>query len=90
MKKICKYVFLWLCVVAYIGGYCTARQQQSSIKPVDIVYVDSIKIDSIKIVKDSIIYKTNIIKEIVYEEIEQANNLSDSAAVELFYKLLSN
>lgn len=80
-------------IIYFIGifiGCMISRVEPKTQKPIEIVKVDSAKIDSIVIVKDSIIYKVKVVKEIQYEEIEKANNLSDSASVALFYKLLAD
>lgn len=90
-KTLCNYIIGFL-IGFYVGCIATRYTiPKDEVKNVNTEYTEPIlpNINTIYETKDSIINRIKYIKEIQHDTIKEVYNITDSASVELFYKLVS-
>lgn len=92
MKKILSNYIIGFIIGFYVGSIAIRAVINSDNKTDDnIIYEEPVlpKLDTIYITRDSIINNIKYITKTQYGTIEKVYNISDTASVELFYKLVS-
>lgn len=84
-------VYFIICVILVCLGYYLGQNTGKHVKEIVSIPtpVEKEVIDTLYLTRDSLIHKVEYIDSIKYDTIEKVYILSDSATIELFYKLVS-